>query len=182
MQNTKEYMVTFDDVYQIGQLTRTHGVRGELAFRFTDDVWDRAEADYLFLRLDGLLVPFFLEEWRFRSDDVALLKFEDIDTADDAQPLVGAEAYFPKELTPDDADEQELSWRHFIGFEVWQDKELLGSVADVLDQTANVLLVIATADSGEVLVPAHEDFILRADHRGRCLYVSIPDELLTLNT
>ena len=72
-------MITDHDVYKIGSLTRTHGVRGEVAFQFTDDVWDRVEADYLFLRLDGLLVPFFLEEWRFRSDDVALLKFEDIE-------------------------------------------------------------------------------------------------------
>ena len=175
-------MILETDVYKIGQFTRTHGVRGELAFRFTDDVWDRVEADYLFLRLDGLLVPFFLEEWRFRSDDVALLKFEDIDSADDAQHLVGAEVYFPKELTPDDADELELSWRHFIGFEVWQADAVLGNVTDVLDQTSNVLLVIATADGGEVLVPAHEDFVIRADHRERRLYVNVPDELLTLNS
>ena len=72
-------MIQENDVYKIGNLTRTHGVRGEVAFQFTDDVWDRVEADYLFLRLDGLLVPFFLEEWRFRSDTTALVKFEDID-------------------------------------------------------------------------------------------------------
>jgi len=93
-------MITDHDVYKIGSLTRTHGVRGEVAFQFTDDVWDRVEADYLFLRLDGLLVPFFLEEWRFRSDNVALLKFEDIDSADDARRIVGTEVYFPKDLTP----------------------------------------------------------------------------------
>ncbi|MBQ9286731.1 MAG: 16S rRNA processing protein RimM [Bacteroidaceae bacterium] len=175
-------MVAATDTYKIGQLTRTHGVRGELAFRFTDDVWDRTEADYLFLELDGLLVPFFLEEWRFRSDDVALLKFEDIDTADQAQPLVGADVYFPKALTPDDVDEDELEWRHFIGFEVWQGEECLGTVADVLDQTANVLLLVDSPAGAELLIPAHEDFVLSADHRERRLYVNVPDEILTLNS
>ena len=175
-------MITEDDVYQIGTLTRTHGVRGELAFRFTDDVWDRADADYVFLRLDGLLVPFFLEEWRFRSDDVALLKFEDIDTADAAQSLVGAQVFFPKALTPSDINEEELTWQHFTGFEVWQGDTCLGTVASVLDQTANVLLVVATPEGHEILIPAHEDFILEADHRERRLKVDVPDELLNLNT
>ncbi len=174
-------MITESDVYKIGQLTRTHGVRGELAFRFTDDVWDRVEADYLFLQLDGLFVPFFLEEWRFRSDDVALLKFEDIDSADAAGHIVGADVYFPKELTPSDDELQELDWRHFNGFDVWQGERLLGTVSDVLDQTANVLLVVATSAGREIYIPAHEDFILSADHRERRLLVDVPEELLTLN-
>lgn len=175
-------MITDHDVYKIGSLTRTHGVRGEVAFQFTDDVWDRVEADYLFLRLDGLLVPFFLEEWRFRSDNVALLKFEDIDSTDDARRIVGTEVYFPKDLTPEDLDEEELEWQHFTGFEVWQDDSLLGTVTSVLDQTANVLLVVTTPDDRELLIPAHEDFVLEADHRQRRLLVSVPEELLNLNS
>ena len=51
------------EIYKIGTLTRTHGVRGEISMSFTDDVWDRVEANYLFLMVDGLPVPFFLEEW-----------------------------------------------------------------------------------------------------------------------
>lgn len=175
-------MITESEVYKIGTLTRTHGVRGELAFQFTDDVWDRVDADYLFLRLDGLLVPFFLEEWRFRSDSVALLKFEDVDDAVAASRLVGADVCFPKELTPSDVDEEDLTWKHFIGFEVLQEEQKLGTVSSVLDQTANVLLVIETPEGKELLIPAHENFILKADHRQRLLLVDIPEELLTLNS
>lgn len=185
-------MVTEDEVYKIGTITRTHGVRGELAFLFTDDVWDSIDADYLFLRLDGLLVPFFLEEWRFRSDTLALVKFEDIDTADAAQPLVGADVCFPKALTPELPDDAALTWRHFVGFEVRQEASAddegassaastLGTVAAVMDQTENVLLDVLTPDNRSLLIPAHEDFVLRADHKERVLYVHVPDELLTLN-
>lgn len=175
-------MISDADVYKIGTITRTHGVRGEVAFQFTDDVWDRVEADYLFLRLDGLLVPFFLEEWRFRSDTTALLKFEDVDTADAAERLVGAEVSFPKALTPTEVDDEDLTWQMFTGFEVWQEGQCLGHVSSVYDQTANILLEIITPDGREILIPAHEDFIQRADHRERRLYVSVPDELLTLNS
>lgn len=175
-------MISDSDVYKIGTLTRTHGIRGEVAFQFTDDVWDRVDADYLFLRLDGLLVPFFLEEWRFRSDSAALLKFEDVDDAVAASRLVGADVCFPKELTPSDVDEEDFTWKHFIGFEVLQEEQKLGTVSSVLDQTANVLLVIETPEGKELLIPAHENFILKADHRQRLLLVDIPEELLTLNS
>lgn len=185
-------MIKEEEVYKIGTLTRTHGVRGEIAFQFTDDVWDRVEADYLFLRLDGLLVPFFLEEWRFRSDSTALLKFEGIDDANAASRLVGAEVCFPKSLTPSEVDEESLTWQMFSGFEVWRETVpeqaqetvhdyLLGTVSMVLDQTANVLLEVTTPEGHSLLIPAHEDFVLRADHRERRLYVNVPDDLLTLN-
>ena len=55
-------MIKESEVYKIGSITRTHGVRGEVALSFTDDVWDRADADYPVLRIYGILVPFFIEE------------------------------------------------------------------------------------------------------------------------
>ena len=81
--------------YKIGQIGRTHGVKGEVTFNFTDDVWDRAESDYLFLRVDRILVPFFLEEYRFRSNTVALLKFQGYDTGEQARELCGCDVFFP---------------------------------------------------------------------------------------
>ena len=36
-------------------------------YGFSDDVFDRVDADYVVLLVDGILVPFFIEEYRFRS-------------------------------------------------------------------------------------------------------------------
>ena len=78
-------MIKKEDVYKIGVLNKPHGVKGEVAFTFTDDVFDRVDCDYLICLMDGILVPFFIEEFRFKSDSVALGKFEDIDTAEQAR-------------------------------------------------------------------------------------------------
>lgn len=78
-------MIREEEVYKIGKLGKTHGIKGELSFLFDDDVFDRVDADYLVLMVDGILVPFFLEEYRFRSDSNAIVKFEDIDTQDRAR-------------------------------------------------------------------------------------------------
>lgn len=79
-------MIKLSDVYRIGCLGKPHGVKGEIAFSFDDDVFDRQEADFVFVMIDGLLVPFFFEEYRFSSDVVALVKFEGVDTLASRRP------------------------------------------------------------------------------------------------
>lgn len=174
-------MIAEESVYKVGSLTRVHGLKGEISFAFTDDVWDRVDADYLVLRVDGILVPFFLEEYRFRSDSVALLKFVDIDNADDALPYVGCDVYFPFDLTPEDAPE-DLRWSNFTGFSVFlKDVDgTVGTISHVDDSTANVLFTIDMA-SGEVLVPAVEEFIVDVDYASRRLTLDLPEGLLDLN-
>ena len=168
-------MITTEEVYKIGVITRTHGVRGEVSMSFTDDVWDRADTDYLVLNIDGILVPFFLEEYRFRSDTVVLVKFVDYDNAEEARELCGCEVYFPFALTPDEAPE-EITWSYFTGFSVKDiNAGMLGTVDSVDDSTSNVLFQI-----GEKLIPAAEDFIVDVDHANRKIVMRLPDGLLEL--
>lgn len=164
------------DTYKIGTLTRTHGIGGELSMNFTDDVWDRADADYVFLEVDGIQVPFFLEGWRFRSDSVALLKFQDIDSSESALEYVGADVYFPHDLTPEPSEDYEYTWRHFTGWKVVDDiAGEIGEIEHVEDSTANTIFFV-----GDKLIPATEDFIERIDAKERTIYMNLPEGLLDL--
>ena len=170
-------MIAEDKVYRIGQITRTHGVKGEVAFSFTDDVWDRADADYLVLRIDGILVPFFMEEYRFRSNTVALVKILGYDTSEEARELCGTDVYFPYELTPDVQPDDEFAWSHFTGFRVVDRQAgFLGEIDQVDDSTSNVLFYV-----GSLMIPAVEEFVMEIDHAGRTVLVDLPSELLDLN-
>ena len=164
------------DTYKIGTLTRTHGIGGELSMNFTDDAWDRADADYVFLEVDGIQVPFFLEGWRFRSDSVALLKFQDIDSSESALEYVGADVYFPHDLTPEPSEDDEYTWRHFTGWKVVDDiAGEIGEIEHVEDSTANTIFFV-----GDKLIPATEDFIERIDAKERTIYMNLPEGLLDL--
>ena len=105
-------MIKEDEVYKIGRIGKPHGISGEVTLRFSDDVFDRVDADYLVLMVDGILVPFFIEEYRFRSDEVALVKFEDIDTKDRASELTGCDVFFPRHLA--DAGDDVLTWSQIV--------------------------------------------------------------------
>ena len=169
-------MIKEEEVYKIGLITRTHGVKGEVSLSFTDDVWDRADADYVVLMVDGILVPFFLEEYRFRSDTVALMKFEGYDTSEASAALCGCEVFFPFSLTPEANPEEEYTWRYFTGFQVIETEHgPLGTIDHVDDSTQNVLFQIGT-----LLIPAAEDFITDIDHQGRRITMHLPTGLLDL--
>ena len=88
-------MIRKEEVYKIGIFNKPHGIHGELSFTFTDDIFDRVEAEYLICLLDGIFVPFFIEEYRFRSDTTALVKLEGVDTAERARMFTNIEVYFP---------------------------------------------------------------------------------------
>lgn len=172
-------MIKKEEVYKIGLLTKPHGVKGEIAFSFTDDVFDRVDCDYLICLLEGILVPFYIEAYRFKSDSVALVKFEGIDSAGQARRFTNVEVYFPLSWT-EDAPEGELSWSYFVGFRVEDARfGLLGRITEVDDSTINTLFVI-DHNGKELLVPAIEEFISHLDNRQRTMTLQLPDGLLDM--
>ncbi|EJX06257.1 16S rRNA-processing protein RimM [gut metagenome] len=173
-------MIRKEEVYKIGMFNKPHGIHGELQFTFTDDVFDRVDADYLVCLLDGIFVPFFIEEYRFRSDSSALVKLEGIDTAERARMFTNVEVYFPVKHT-EEVEEGGLSWSFFVGF-LMEDTRygVLGEVVDVDTTTVNTLFVVDTKD-GELLVPAQEEFILGISREQKLITVELPEGLLNMD-
>ena len=168
-------MIKEEEVYQIGKLGKTHGVKGEISFLFDDDVFDRVDADHLILRVEGLLVPFFIEEYRFRSDANAIVKFCDIDTQEQARELTGCEVYFPRELADND---DTITWAAIVGFEVIDNTsgKPVGRIASIDDTTLNILFCLEDG----TLIPASEELIIDIDKDGKTITIDIPEGLLEL--
>ena len=169
-------MIRQEEVYKIGKLGKAHGVKGEISFLFDDDVFDRTDADYLVLDMDGILVPFFIEEYRFKTDDNALMKFEGIDTQERARELTGCEVYFPREMAED--DNEQLSWAAIVGFELIDasTRKSAGNIASVDDTTINILFEL---EDGK-LIPASEDLITNIDTKKQQIFIHLPEGILEL--
>ena len=174
-------MIRRDDVYKIGKLGKPHGVKGEITFAISDDVFDRVDADYLILDIDGILVPFFLEEYRFKNDDNVLVKFEDIDTQEQARLYTGCDVYFPRHLS--DSDEENISWAEIIGFQLEDATtgKVVGTIDHVDDSTITLLFEITTPDGRDVLIPASPELIENVDSAQRVIKMSLPEGILDLD-
>ena len=170
-------MIKEEEVYKIGKLGKAHGVKGEIQLQFDDDVFDRVEAEYLILRLDGIMVPFFMEEYRFKSDEVALVKFEGIDTQERARPLTGTEVFFPRELADGD-ESDELSYAQLVGFTLVNDADSkeVGTIAFIDEQTMNIMFEMEDG----TLIPASEELITDIDTENKKITVDIPQGILDL--
>ena len=173
-------MIRRDDVYKIGKLGKPHGVKGEITFAITDDVFDRVDADYLVIDIDGILVPFYLEEYRFKNDDNVLVKFEDIDTQEQVRAYTGCEVYFPRHLS--DSDEENMSWAEIIGFQLVDavSGRVVGTIDHVDDSTLNLLFEITSPEGEALLIPANNDLIEEVDIEKKMIRMAIPEGLLEL--
>ena len=172
-------MIKKEEVFKIGVFNKPHGVKGELSFTFTDDIFDRVECDYLICLLDGIFVPFFIEEYRFRSDTTALVKLERIDTAEQARKFTNVEVYFPLKYVEEDDSDDIPTWGYFVGFYVEDvNHGDLGEIVAVDDSTMNVLFSIETPDGEEILLPAHEEFMVKLEKKKRRLTVEVPEGLI----
>ena len=168
-------MIRYEEVYKIGRLGKSHGIKGEVSFQFDDDIFDRVDADYLVLEIDGILVPFFMEEYRFRSDSLALVKFCDIDTQERASELTGCDVYFPRDLADED-DTPTLA--SLVGFDLIEasNNKKVGTIASIDDSTANILFEL---EDGR-LIPATDDLITDINTKDRTIKMEIPEGLLEL--
>lgn len=171
-------MIKQEEVYEIGRFNKPHGLQGELSFTFNDDVFDRVEAPYLICELDGIMVPFFIESYRFKSDSTALVKLEDVDSSEWAKRFTNVRVYFPKALAQGSAPE-EFTWNYFVGFEL-HDSETgyVGTIIDIDTTTVNTLFLIETDEEEELMIPAHETMIQGVDNDERILLMELPEGLI----
>jgi 16S rRNA processing protein RimM len=172
-------MIKENEVFKIGKFIRPHGIKGEINFSFENDVFDRVDCPYLICRIDNILVPFFIEEYRFKGKKIALIKFGDIDNEEKAKRMSGLEVYFPRKYYEEENNEDiEYSWNFFIGFSVI-DKTAgkLGIIEDIDDKTINTLFLVKDEEN-ELIIPATEDFIEKIDTKKKVLYLILPERLI----
>lgn len=170
-------MIRREDVYRIGCIGKAHGIKGEVSVQVSDDVFDRVDAEYLVLELDGIMVPFFMEEYRFKTDETVLVKFEGVDSQERARELTGTEVYFPRALA-DEADDGELSYAQLVGYTLKDNADgvAVGVISAVDEQTMNIMFELTDGR----LLPASEELIVSIDTEEKVITMIIPEGILDL--
>lgn len=174
-------MISRKEVYKIGMFNKPHGIHGELLFSFTDDIFDRVDCNYLICPIDGIFVPFFIKEYRFKSDTTVLMLLEDIDTVEKARMFTNVDVYFPIKYISEENTE-ERSPNYFIGFTVCDIRQgVLGKIKDVDDSTSNLLFEVEDGKGRSFLIPVHDELIKEINHKQNTITFDLPEGLLTMN-
>jgi 16S rRNA processing protein RimM len=163
-----------------GRISKPYGLQGEVNIILEPRAGNCIEPDNpLFIEIDGQRVPFFMEDVELVSDDQAIIKFEFVNSLEEARKISGCSLYFdPDYKAEQDLAEQDLS--HLVGYDA-SDHVLgaLGTISDYLPHRLNPIFVIQSGNK-EFLVPAVEDFITKIGHEENIIYFKLPEGLASL--
>lgn len=166
----------FDDCYQLGKVVKTHGLRGEITIFLDVDFPDEySELESVFVDTNGKLVPFFIESLHLQGER-AIVALEDVETIDDAKPLVGKDLYLPLSRLPKLPDGK-FYYHELIGFEFYDGERHIGQVSHVYEFPTHYLLHVDHQGT-EVLVPAEDEIIRSVNLAEKKIYAELPHGLL----
>ncbi|MBO4902775.1 MAG: 16S rRNA processing protein RimM [Lachnospiraceae bacterium] len=163
---------------QVGIISSTHGVRGEVkVFPTTDDAGRFKKLKEVLLSLpSGEKLPLRIEQVKFFKQFV-ILKFKEYDSINDIERYRGLSLYVSRENAVKlEADEYFIA--DLIDLKVLDEAgEQIGVLTDVMETGANDVYVIRRTDGSELLLPAIKQCVLSVSVEEGQMTVHVPEGL-----
>jgi 16S rRNA processing protein RimM len=168
-------------LFNVGKIVNTHGIRGELKILATTDFPEDRFAkgsELLIIPADGKApIPVTIEMARFQKNMV-VAKFKEYHNINDVEKYKGSLLKVSVERQGE-LEENEFYFHEVVGLEVvTEDDEKLGVVKEILTPGANDVWVVKMPDGKELLLPYIQDVILDVNVRENRVTVRLMEGLL----
>ncbi len=167
-----------EQMLQVGVITATHGIRGEVkVYPTTDDATRFDDLKRVILDAGKQQIPLEIQSVKYFKQFV-ILKFKGIDNINDIERYKKCPLLISREDAVD-LEEDEYFIADIIGMEVYtEDGAHFGTMKDVMETGANDVYIIDSKEYGEVLLPAIKECILNVDEEEGKITVHIMEGLL----
>ena len=166
-----------NECYYLGKITRTHGLAGNVILKLdTDqpDFYNKLEG--IFIEINGLLVPFFVEKQQWSKDNSKIISFKNA-TLQMAEQTVGKNVFLPLSTLPELKGNQ-FYYHEVTGFEIQDsDGTSAGIIKEVNDNAPQHYFVLNLGGK-EVIVPVIKEWILEVDRGKKLIRMELPPGLL----
>lgn len=165
---------------EIGFLKRAHGVKGDVVINLNDDILLIDEMiNFFFFEIEGLPVPFKVEEFEWRGDNAINVKFKLIENKEEAQTFIGSKIFVEKKCIDKQSDEQSLA--SFVGFTlIDQTLGTMGPIVQVDDFAGNIVFTV-NYNEEEILIPFNAELLVLFDESNEQITLNLPDGLLSID-
>ena len=152
-----------EDLLQIGVITSTHGIKGEVkVFPTTDDNKRFKKLKECFIEFKDEMIPVKASGCKFFKN-LVILKFEDIDDINDVEKYKQCKLFVDREHAVS-LEKDEYFVTDLMGLTVLkEDGTSLGTLTEIIPTGANDVYVITDENKKEYLLPAIKDCILNID-------------------
>ena len=169
-----------EDCFYLGKIVKKYSFKGELLVKLdTDDPGIYTKMESVFIDKNKNLIPFFIERSSLHKSTLLRVKFEDIDSEEDANKLLKSELYLPLEFLPQ-LTGNKFYYHEIFGFEA-EDLSfgLIGIIKGVNDNTNQAILEI-DRNGSEILIPLIDDFIKSVDRELKKIILEVPEGLIDI--
>jgi len=172
-----------DDAYYLGKIVKKYGLKGELLAKIdTDEPENYENLESIFLEIKGKLIPFFLNQSSLHKATTLRLDFEDINTLEEAEALIGKSIYLPLDTLPQ-LSGNKFYFHEIINFDAVDNQTgLIGKITAVNDTAPQAYFIVNDADSNEILIPVSDRFIHKVDRTKKTIFFDLPEGLIDIYT
>lgn len=162
---------------QVGVISSTHGIRGEVkVFPTTDDPARFKVLKDVILDTGKEQIPMEIQGVKFFKQFV-IVKFKGIDNINEVEKYKGKSVLVTREnAAPLGEDEYYIA--DLVGMIVFTEDGEFGVLKDVIETGANEVYVVDSKEYGEVLIPAIHECILDVNVEEQTMKVHLLDGLL----
>ena len=161
------------EYFEIGHISNTHGLKGEMKVRpFTEDKKRYEELKKILINIKDEYKEYEIESVRYQKD-VVLLKLKGVEDIETAEKLKNH--YIS--ITREDAknlQNNEYFIADLIGSEIFENEELIGILDDVFTAGASDVYVIKRKGKKDLLLPALKSIIKNVNVENKRIDVEIP--------
>ncbi|WP_306349838.1 ribosome maturation factor RimM [Flavobacterium sp. '19STA2R22 D10 B1'] len=169
-----------EDCFYLGKIAKKFSFKGEvLAYLDTDEPELYQNLESVFVEFNNNLVPFFIESSSIHKNDFLRIRFEDTNTEEDADKLLGCGIYLPLKMLPK-LTGNKFYFHEVIGFEI-EDQRLgvFGKIVSINDSTAQPLFEVENGEV-EILVPMIDHFLVKIDRENKKVIMNLPEGLVEM--
>lgn len=172
--------MTKEECFYLGKIVAKFSFKGEVLIKLdTDEPETYTEMESVLVEYNDNLVPFFIERSYLHKSTLLRTKFEDIDTEDDAEDMIGTHVYLPLSQLPK-LPEDKFYFHEIIGYDVIDAEHgNIGKIVSINDTTAQSLFEIEK-DGEQILIPMNDEFIEKVDKKNSQIQVITPEGLIAL--
>ncbi len=170
------------DYLEIGKIKKPHGLNGELKATIDERYYaDINEVEAFFVALEGDHAPYFIES--LRGSSTIILKFEDIDSKEDASLFTNKRLYLRRQdvtLSEEEINDTGMEYSFLEGFTLHVEE--LGEIGKILrvEEFPQQEMATVQYQEKELFLPLLEQWITAVDKAQKIVQMDLPEGLLDI--
>jgi len=164
----------------LGKIIKSYGFDGTVAVKL-EKIFDCKipEMESVFLETEGKMVPFLVSSCDIVDNTLIRISFDGYNSLEKINEFIGCKLFLTSSGKPDN-DGNDLN--RLTGYQVrTSENDLVGTISEVIENPGQILLNIQTSRNKKILIPFHEDFIVRIDNKKRIITMELPEGLTEIN-